>query len=124
MSPRPLVRNGGDPEQVRRAERKVQQANEILAGSLRAVLATPAGRYLLAALLERSHIWKSSFDLSGSHMYFNEGERNIGLYWRALAIEADPDGYSLMEREQEARVKQLDQETAVAHDAPPAIAEE
>jgi hypothetical protein len=124
MSPRALVANGGDVAQVRRAERKVRQADEILAASLRDMLATPAGRYVLWCLLEDTHVYVTSFDHSGSVMYFKEGERNIGLRWRARLIAADLTLYQLMTREAEQRAARLDAETAAAQDAPPATGEE
>lgn len=124
MSPRALVANGSDPAQVRRAERKMRQADEVLAGSLRTVLDTPAGRFILWCLLEDTHVYATSFDHSGSVMYFKEGERNIGLRWRARIIAADPTLYQLMCREAEQRAARLDAETAAVQDASPAAGED
>lgn len=110
MSPRPLVKNGADVQQVRRAERKVQQGDDLLAGCLREVLGTVSGRFVLWALLEQTHVYRTSFDHSGSVMYFTEGERNVGLTWRAKILQADEDLYELMAREARQRDKRLDQE--------------
>jgi hypothetical protein len=119
MIARPLVKSGTDPDQVKRAQRTVQQAEEILAASLVAVLQTPAGRYVLWALLESTHVYTTSFDHSGSVMYFREGARNVGLLWRARIVAADPDLYDLMAREARLRDRRLDQQTAAVQDAPP-----
>jgi hypothetical protein len=112
MSPRPLVNNGADVQQVRRAERKVQQGDDLLAARLREVLDTPAGRFVCWALLEQTHVFRTSFDHSGSVMYFTEGERNVGLAWRAKMLAADEALYELMEREARHRDKRLDGELA------------
>lgn len=121
---RPLVKNGSDAAQVRRAQRKVAQREAQLVVSLAEVLGTAAGRFVLWTLLEATHVYATSFDHSGSVMYFKEGERNVGLNWRARILAADEQLYELMEREARQRDRRLDAETAAAQDAPPAIAGE
>jgi hypothetical protein len=114
MAQRPLVRSGADPTQVRRAERKVRQADEIFAASLREILATPAGRFVFWTLLADMRVYDTSFDHSGSVMYFREGARNVGLKLRAQIIAADDSLYELMEREARQRDRRLDAESAAA----------
>lgn len=114
-----LVANGGDREQVNRATRTVQRADEQLAASLHAVLSTPAGRVVLWQLLDDTHIYATSFDHSGSVMYFKEGARNVGLTWQARMLAADEALYELMAREARAREKQLDAQTTATQTAPP-----
>lgn len=124
MTRRALVANGGDPKQVGRAARTVQRDEEQLAASLQAVLSTPAGRLVLWRLLEDTHVYGTSFDHSGSVMYFREGARNVGLTWRARILAADEPGYELMAREARARDRRVDAETAAAHIAPSSTTEE
>lgn len=114
MSPRPLVNNGADVQQVRRAARKVQQGDALAMAWLREVMGTYCGRSVLAALLDEAHVFTTSFDHSGSVMYFKEGERNVGLRWRARIIAADEDLYDLMEHEARQRERRLDGELAAA----------
>ena len=110
MADRALVRNASDPKQVRFAARKERQAEETLALALREVLSTSAGRYVWGEFLERAGIFESSFDHSGSVMYFREGRRNQGLEWQARLVAADEKAYELLERERRQRRARVDKE--------------
>lgn len=114
---RPLVASGTDPEQVKRAKRKVEQRENQIVASIAEVMATPAGRFVLWTLLEATHVYQTSFDHSGSVMYFREGERNVGLAWRARILAADERLYEVMEREARHRERRLDAELATVQDA-------
>lgn len=118
MSPRALVANGSDREQVARAGRTVQRADALLAAALQTVLSTQAGRIVLWQLLDDTHMYATSFDHSGSVMYFKEGARNVGLTWQARMLAADEGLYELMAREARAREKQLDAQTTATQTAP------
>jgi hypothetical protein len=107
---RSLQRNAADPAQVRFAARKEQRSTEMLLGALAEVLTTATGRLVWAEFLERAGLYESSFDHSGSVVYFKEGRRNMGLEWQALLVQADEELYDLLERERRQRKRQLDQE--------------
>lgn len=109
---RSLQRNAADPKQVKYAARKEKQAEERLQTALIAVLSTYEGRLVWAEFFEGAGIYESSFDHSGSTMYFREGRRNQGLEWQARLIAADETLFEMLERERRARRRALDNETA------------
>jgi hypothetical protein len=108
-------RNAADPRQTRYAERKAAQTKTALLVALRAVLETEEGRLVLQTLLTTSRLDLASFSTNGSEMCFNEGQRNVGLRWKALCYEASPELYALMEREAHARDARRDAETQAVH---------
>lgn len=57
------------------------------------MLGHPQGRRLAQRLLERTGIFRSSYNHSGSLMAFNEGRRDLGLWLTAELMEANADGY-------------------------------
>jgi len=109
---RSLTGNAADPVQVRYAARKEKQAAALFADALETVLRTPAGRIVLAGLLTRAGLDRTSFDLSGPVMSFQEGRRNFGLELKAEIIGASEDLYELMEREARARQRSDEREAA------------
>lgn len=60
---------------------------------LRWMLGHPQGRRVARRLFERTGLHKTSFHSSGSVMSFNEGQRNVGLWWLAELSAAAPDGF-------------------------------
>lgn len=115
--PRALVRNAGDPEQVRRAARKVHDRERRFADGLRASLKHPEVRFVFAEILERAGIFKSVFDHSGSVMYFNEGQRQFGLKLWTWLEDADEQQAELMEQERRARRRADNREVDAIHNA-------
>jgi hypothetical protein len=115
---RALVRNAADPQQVRRAGRKVDDREDQFAAALATVMSTTAGRLVFAELLERAGLYQTVFDHSGSVMYFREGRRNFGLEIQAALVAADDALYDTLERERRARQRQDDRETAATHTRP------
>lgn len=61
----------------------------------RLVMSTPGGRRFLARLLERSGVNRSSFT-GNANTYFNEGQRNLGLFLQAELVDTSPDLYLTM----------------------------
>jgi hypothetical protein len=116
--PRPLVDNGADPEQLRRANRTVTRRDSVLVESIRVVMRTPAGRFVMHTVLDDALVDGTSFHPSGSQMYFNEGKRKLGVEWRDKLIAADEANYELMQREARERARRLDSQL------PPAATEE
>lgn len=112
---RALVRNAADPAQVKRAARKEQDRAEAFKAALRAVLDTPAGRYVLGELLERGRLYETSFDHSGSVVYFREGRRNFALEIQAECIAADEKLFDWLERERRTRRRLEETENAAVH---------
>jgi hypothetical protein len=112
MASRPLTGNAADPRAVRYAARKERQREAAVLAWLKAVLSTYEGRAVWATYLEEAGLYESSFDHSGSVMYFREGKRNDGLKWQARLVAADEGLYELLERERRDRRRRLDTETA------------
>ncbi len=124
MSERALVRNTADRGQVKYAERLERKRRDRFAASLRVCLGQSAFRIVMADWLERGCMYESSFDPSGSVMYFREGRRNYALEMRADLEAADPGKTDLMEQERRERHRADAREIEAAHttaaaEAPP-----
>ena len=112
-----LTKNAADRDAVQTARRLEQKRQLRFAGALKAVLATPEGREVLSAVIERAGVFESVYDHSGSTMYFKEWRRNYGLEWQAAMIGADEAAYEVLERERRARRRLEDAETTALHTA-------
>lgn len=111
---RSLVKNAADPQQVRRAAQVERDRGEQFTGNLKAVLETPAGRFVIWELLARAGIYRCEFEGSAK-VHFNEGRRNFGLESiLAPVIEASEELYALMEREARQRQRLADRTTDAA----------
>jgi hypothetical protein len=113
MSSRPYQTNASDPRQVRASARAEEKREAAYIGSLKAVLATPEGRRVLAELLDRAGLYKTSWDPS-ARIHFNEGRRNFGLELLANIQDADEALYLEMEREMRVFKRSLEQGPAAA----------
>ena len=89
-----------DPTDLRGHEREAE-ADEAVAREKRRkeledvkwMMAHPQGRRIAARVLDQAGVNRSSFNHSGSLMAFNEGRRDIGLWFTAEMLEATPTGY-------------------------------
>lgn len=115
MADRALVRNAADPEQVKRAGRKVRDREALLMAALKETLRYESGRLVLSELLDRAGLYATSLDSSGSMVYFKEGRRNFGLEIRAACESADEEATDLMDRERRARIKRMTADLDEAH---------
>lgn len=77
-------------------EREARQIVE----DLRWLMGHKPGRRFVRRLLERTGVYRTSFNTSGSVMAFNEGQRNVGLGLVAEIQEHAPDSFLLMLKEQ------------------------
>lgn len=112
--PRAQVRNAADPDQVKRARRKEQHRDELLAAALKQVLSTPAGRIVCWELLARAGVYQSVWRPT-VEVHYLAGRQDYGHELLGLLIAADEDLYQVMEREARARAKRDDAETDAAH---------
>lgn len=99
MGARVVVRNAGDPGQVKRAKesdraRLERELNEDLA-----VWNTYDGRAVTRRLLAECGVFRLSMAGDSHQTAFNEGGRNVGLRLLARMTESAPELYALMERE-------------------------
>lgn len=53
----------------------------------------PAGRRIATRLLAITGVRRTTFNPSGSVMSFNEGRRNVGLWFESELIAVSPEGY-------------------------------
>lgn len=89
-----------EDEQRRLVMEKNRRRREEETNDLRAVLSSASGRRFVWRLLERGGVFRSSFNAeSDSYTAFNEGRRNLGLLVLNDILEADPDAFTLMQRE-------------------------
>jgi hypothetical protein len=109
---RSLQRNAADPDQVGYAGRKERERQAQFKAALTIVLGAPAGRLVLATLLEDAGLFNSVFDMSQQMMAFREGRRNFGLELQAACVAADERLSDLMEQERRARVRADSRESA------------
>lgn len=69
------------------------------AEDLKWLMADKRGRRFMWALLERTHVYKTSMT-GNSHTFFLEGERNIGLAMMGQLHTVCPERYAEMVKEQ------------------------
>jgi len=65
---------------------------------LRKVLASPEGRRFVWRLMSEAGVFRSSFT-GNSETFFREGKRNIGLIILGDVMVAQPDSFTVMQRE-------------------------
>lgn len=109
-----MVRNAADPQQVKRAARKEQDAATRRLENLVGVMSTEIGRAVMWDLLERAGVFRSIWHPS-AEIHYRAGRQDYGHELQALILEADEDLYDLMAREARARAKRAANETDAAH---------
>lgn len=98
-----------DEAAINNAERDVKRHGREDADALRALMHTKAGRAFLYRLLARCHIYSTPFAPGQSDVTaFNLGEENIGKQLMTLAIDASPDLYMQMIKDQRDEEKRLE----------------
>lgn len=87
--------------QDKRAERdekraRLQRQHDV--EDMRWLMQDKRGRRVAWRLLERTGVFRSSFT-GNSETFFREGERNVGLYLSAWLLDACPEQYAVMLKE-------------------------
>ncbi len=96
-------RDASDPEDVGRQEFSAKEARRQELADFRAIMGTPGGRRWFLRMLDRTGVFKVSFDNSGSITARNEGMRLIGLsLWADLEAIDGLDLYAQALREAQA----------------------
>lgn len=108
---RSLVKNAGDPQQVKRAARVERRKQQREVDDIIAVMSTPEGRRFVAARIKRCGVYGSVWEASAK-IHYNAGRQDTGHELMADVISAAPDAYTLMERE--ARELQRREEAEIA----------
>ena len=93
-----------DPEAVAEAKANAKVHALQIEEDTRALMAQPAFRRFVWDLLEKTHVFSTSFT-GNSETFFKEGERNIGLKVFLRLQEHDPEGYALMAKENSKGIK-------------------
>lgn len=93
------IYDANDPAQVGQAEELGCRARSRVLDDIARIMETDAGRRFLWRLLEAAHCFQSSFATDPHLTAFREGERNLGLMILADVLEACPDRFAEMARE-------------------------
>jgi len=93
-----FIKNVADKEQVKAAESKELRKREQELKDLSDVLQTPYGRRFVWRYLEKCGVYRSSYT-GNSETFFREGERNIGLQLVTDIMDANPEMYLKLVRE-------------------------
>lgn len=96
----PLVTNAADKRQVKEARKRETRSRDRELEDIRAVLKTREGRRFYWRLMERCRAFSSVFDASGSKVYYNAGQQDIGHFLIAEMSEVDPNILVLMMKEE------------------------
>lgn len=78
---------------------KAKQAQRLEVDDVKWLMSNPRGRRVCQRFLERSGVYRSSFNTNGMTMAFNEGMRNEGLRLLASINAACPDLYLTLLKE-------------------------
>lgn len=90
--------NASDEQEVKRAKANDKNKRETELGDLRQLLSTKWGRRLVWRILDKTGQYRTSFT-GNSTTFFNEGQRNIGLWLVDEVLSADTERYLLMIKE-------------------------
>lgn len=94
----PNKHDSNNPEHVKRAEEKYKLETDAEIKDVKAIMATGEGRRFMWRLLEKTGLYKTSFT-GNSTTFFNEGQRNIGLWLISQVNEHCLDEYAQMVEE-------------------------
>ena len=90
--------DASDEQEVQRVSAKSKRDRDRELADLTKLLQQDWGRRLLWRVLERSGLHRTSFT-GNSTTFFNEGQRNLGLWLVDEMLSADTDSYLLMLKE-------------------------
>lgn len=90
--------NTSDEKAVKKRQKEDERLLNEEKEDMRAVLQMPSGEGMrvMYRLLERCHVFHSTFSPDVSVMSFNEGERNVGLFLQGVIMQSDPASYFKM----------------------------
>lgn len=84
-------------KQTEAHNKEKQRQEQQLVRDFEAMLSDPAGQRVIWHLLERCHVWASTFT-GNSRTYFLEGERNIGLHILTKIQMSGPGGLAKLQK--------------------------
>ena len=68
-------------EELKKIEQRVAVARLQELNDIREVMSTPAGRRVMWKLLEQAHVFTNKFTPKSLELYWNCGQRALGLSW-------------------------------------------
>lgn len=99
-----------DPKAINNAEREVARKKRQDADELRKILHSKTGRAFLYRLLERCNIYGDTFAGEQTHISaFRQGQENVGKQLMLAAMDASPDLYVQMVKDQRDEEGRLDE---------------
>jgi hypothetical protein len=108
---RSLVKNAGDPQQVKRAARVERRRQQREIDDIVAVMHSPEGRRFVAARIRICGVYGSVWEASAK-IHYNAGRQDVGHQLMADIIAAAPELYTLMETEAREQQRRDDAEIA------------
>jgi len=97
------MNNPLEPEEQEAARREEQERQRILQlqenEDLKWLMGAKRGRRVVHRMLERAGVWQLSFNTNAMTMAFNEGRRNEGLALTNRLMQACPEQWALMIKE-------------------------
>lgn len=116
MADRALVRNAGDRQQLARADRLNRDRADMTAAAYRAVMQTPAGRFVLWDLILKAGVFSSVWT-SSAEIHAKAARHDFGLnVMRELQL-LDGELFQAMEREWWDRERKINRVTEAANAA-------
>ncbi len=106
--------NAAERSHVKAATKAARFADRERGTVIKGIMDSTSGRAWILGLLERCHIFASSYSENAIRMAFSEGERNTGLQILSDVMRYAPDSYVLMMREKDER----DTSSSATRDAP------
>src|SRR5512143_2239033 len=95
--------NTADRKEIRKAEKAAKIAERQRRDVISGLMSSNPGRAWMLEILERCHLFQTSFDTNAAITAFREGERNIGAQFLSDIMRACPDQFMLMMRERNER---------------------
>jgi hypothetical protein len=85
-------------------EAKIKRKRKRHLNDICKIVSMPEGRRVLFAIFKETGVWRSSFT-GNSTTFFNEGARNVGLVLLRDLMEAKPEAFNQMMRENYSEIK-------------------
>lgn len=95
------LRGQAKAQQKSQLEQKAERNKEV--ADFKLMMSTEWGRRVVWRLLEKAGVYRLSFTSNGAFTSFNEGQRNIGLYYMDLINSHCLEEYVMMLKEQEVK---------------------
>lgn len=94
--------DAADEHKVKAKAKREERLERKNSDEMRLILSTKEGRRFLWQLVGECGVFQCLFDGNGSRTFFKEGERNVGLKILTRIMDASPDSYVVMSRENKA----------------------